>query len=200
MNILHLDSSPLMTHSVSRQLTAKLVSQLQQQNPDATLTYRDLAQNAPSHLSYSELGAAQQDPSEWSQTLRQDVETAKAILAEFLAADAIVVGAPMYNFSIPSQLKAWIDRISVAGTTFKYTETGPVGLLSGKTVYIVSSRGGLYGSANAMDHQEAYLKTVFQFLGLSDVQIIRAEGVNMGDSMRQQALQAAQQDIAAVAA
>jgi len=112
---------------------------------------------------------------------------------ELLASDVIVVGAPMYNFSVPSQLKAWIDRVAQAGRTFKYTETGPVGLAGGKKVIVASTRGGMYsaGPAAAMDFQEAYLKTVFGFFGITDVQFVRAERLAMGPDARAQALEAA---------
>ena len=114
--------------------------------------------------------------------------------------DVIVVGAPMYNFSIPSQLKAWIDRVAAAGRTFKYTENGPVGLAGGKTVVVASTRGGQYseGPTSAMDHQESYLKTVFAFLGITDVRFVRAERLSMGPDLRAQAMDAALAGIQAV--
>ena len=107
--------------------------------------------------------------------------------------DVIVVGAPLYNFSVPSQLKSWIDRIAQAGRTFTYTETGPKGLAGGKTVIVASTRGGVYSTSDwgrAAEHQESYLQTVFGFLGITDVRFVRAEGVAMGDVVRQQALAA----------
>jgi FMN-dependent NADH-azoreductase len=121
-----------------------------------------------------------------------------ALVEELLAADAIVIGAPMYNFSIPTQLKAWIDRIAQAGRTFRYTEKGPVGLASGKKVVIASSRGGRYaGTAleNALDHQEAYLRAVLGFLGITDVTVVRAEGTGMGPEAQAQALESARRHI-----
>jgi FMN-dependent NADH-azoreductase len=124
----------------------------------------------------------------------------EALVSQFLAADVIVVGAPLYNFSIPSQLKAWIDRIAQAGRTFKYTDKGPVGLAGGKTVIVASTRGGVYSTSdagNAMEHQESYLKTVFGFFGISDVRFVRAEGLAMGDAPKAQALAAAQAEILA---
>ncbi len=109
----------------------------------------------------------------------------------------IVIGAPMYNFTIPTQLKAWFDRVLQAGVTFKYTEQGPQGLVNDKKVYIASGRGGIYsqGEAQAMDHQESYLKQVLAFIGITDVTIIRAEGMNMGDEPRQQGFKEAEQEI-----
>ena len=135
--------------------------------------------------------------------VRSDVATGQLALEEFLASDIVVVGAPMYNLGIPSQLKAWIDRISVAGKTFRYGEHGPVGLCSGKKLVIASSRGGVYseGSPAAFfDHQETYLKSAFGLLGITDITFIRAEGVAMGPEARSVALAAAKKETAALAA
>jgi FMN-dependent NADH-azoreductase len=121
-------------------------------------------------------------------------------VSQCLAADVVVVAAPMYNFSIPSQLKAWIDRVAQAGRTFKYTEQGPVGLAGGKTVIVVSSRGGAYSANPALaflDHQESYLKTVFGFFGITDVRFVRAEGLAMGDAAKASAIASAEADIRA---
>jgi len=126
----------------------------------------------------------------------------EALVSQFLAADVIVVGAPLYNFSIPSQLKAWIDRIAQVGRTFKYTEKGPQGLAGGKTVIVASTRGGVYSTSEggrAMEHQESYLQTVFGFFGITDVRFVRAEGVAMGEAAKAQALAAAELEIRAVA-
>jgi FMN-dependent NADH-azoreductase len=115
-------------------------------------------------------------------------------LDEFLGADIIVIGAPMYNFTVPSQLKAWIDRILIAGRTFRYSETGPVGLAGGKRVIVGSSRGGLYAPGTpfeANDFQEKYLRAVFAFIGIEDVEIMRAEGLALGPEQRQAAIEAA---------
>src|SRR6201999_2591982 len=110
-----------------------------------------------------------------------------AMMQEFLAADVVVIGAPMYNFSVPSQLKAWIDRIAVAGRTFRYGANGPEGLAGGKKVVVISSRGGVYsaGPAAGCDHQESYLRSVFAFLGIDEIEFIRAEGLNMGADKRE---------------
>ena len=120
-----------------------------------------------------------------------------AILDQFLAADTVVIGAPMYNFSLPSQLKAWIDRIAVAGKTFRYTENGPEGLAKGKKVIVVSTRGGVYsaGPAAALDHQETYLSAVLGFLGVTDIEFLRAEGLNLGPDAKQAAISGAEATI-----
>jgi len=123
----------------------------------------------------------------------------EAILSEFLASEVVIVGAPMYNFNIPSQLKAWIDLICVAGKTFSYGADGPKGLCGGKKVIVVSSRGGLYGAgspAAAMDFQENYLKTVFGFLGITDITVVRAEGVAYGPDAAAAAIEGAKAEIA----
>jgi FMN-dependent NADH-azoreductase len=134
---------------------------------------------------------------------RKENELSEKLVSQFLAADVIVVGAPMYNFSVPSQLKAWIDRVAQAGRTFKYTEKGPVGLAAGKTVIVASSRGGMYSTnpaLAALDHQESYLKTVFGFFGITDVRFVRAEGVAMGEEAKKTALEAAEVAIKAALA
>lgn len=203
MNILHIDSSALGDASVSRQLTAGIVAQLRQGSPAATVTYRDLAVSPPDHLS-GELMKVVKFQSVDGLTPRQQQELAltNQLVEELLAANVVVIGAPMYNFSVPTQLKAWIDRVAQPGRTFRYTEKGPEGLAGGRKVIIASSRGGLYaGTAyeTAMDHQEAFLKAFLGFIGISDVQVIRAEGVAMGPEARDKALEAAQGEIVKLA-
>ena len=157
--------------SVSRGLTADIVDHYLAQNPDIEVTYYDLDTKPISYLSSSAF------------TDESEQKAGAKVMEDFLAADILVIGAPMYNFSIPAQLKAWIDRIAVAGKTFRYTENGPEGLVNGKKIIIASSRGGVYsGDLSVMDHQESYLKGVFGFLGVEadDIEIIRAEGVNLG--------------------
>lgn len=129
----------------------------------------------------------------------RDVTTSAAVLEEFLAADIVVVGAPMYNFTISSQLKAWIDRIAVAGKTFRYTANGPEGLAGDKKVVVVSTRGGFYGSDTplaAIDHQEPYLRAVFGFFGITNLEYIRAEGIAVSPEQREKAVQDAERQIA----
>lgn len=176
MNILHLDSSITGDQSVSRQLTSRIVESLRQSAPAATIAHRDLAKNPLPHLAFTADAAAAH----------------AASLDEFLEADVLVVGAPMYNFGIPSQLKAWIDSIAVAGKTFRYTENGPEGLAGGKRVIVASSRGGAYsdGPMSDFDFQEAYLRTVFRFIGIDDVEFVRAEGVGRAE-LRQAAIERA---------
>jgi len=199
MKLLHLDSSPLNGASVSRGLTRSIVDQVKREHPAINVTYRDLAAQPPAHLSADTLAARSLQPEQQTEAQRREAEVTETLLAEFLAADVVVVGAPMYNFSVPSQLKAWIDRVAQAGRTFQYTDKGPVGLAGNKRVIIASTRGGAYSDSDAgraMDFQEDYLRTVFGFLGITDVSVVRAEGVNVGPEVRARALQAAQAQIA----
>jgi FMN-dependent NADH-azoreductase len=202
MKLLHIDSSPLGTASVSRQLTAEIVAAWTSAHPDLAVTYRDLAQDPPDHLT-AELMQVVKFRNLDNLTPRQAAELAltDALVDELLDADVLVIGAPMYNFSVPTQLKAWIDRVAQAGRTFRYTESGPIGLAGGRKVIIASSRGGRYAGApfeTALDHQEAYLRAVLGFLGITDVTVIRAEGVAMGADARDAALAEARGAVAAL--
>ena len=200
MKLLHIDSSILGDNSVSRQLSAALVDAVRQQHPGLDVTQRDLAQNEIAHLSGEILGAAFTPEADWNDKQRAERALTDTLINEFMAADVVVIAAPMYNFSIPSQLKSWIDRIAAAGRTFKYTETGPVGLAGGKKVLIASSRGGVYSTdqGRAMDFQEDYLRTVLGFVGITDIEVVRAEAVNMGDDKRASAIFAAREAIKAL--
>ena len=193
MKLLHIDASILGANSASRQVSAKIVERLKAVTPSLEVTYRDLAAAPLAHLSGTHLAAAQGATPE-SAELQKDVAQSQAALDEFLAADVVVIGAPMYNFTIPSQLKAWIDRIAVNGKTFRYTEKGPEGLVGNKRVIIAISRGGFYGAgapAAAFEHLESYLRAVFAFLGITNPEIIVAEGLNVGPEQRAKAMQGA---------
>jgi FMN-dependent NADH-azoreductase len=204
MKLLHIDSSPLAGNSVSRQLTERVVAQWRATHPGTVVEYLDLATDAPSHLNGDSLGfRAGPNADGLTDAQRRENAISEKLVSQFLAADVVVVGAPMYNFSVPTQLKAWIDRVAQAGRTFTYTEKGPKGLAGGKTVIIASTRGGVYSSNPAMaglDHQESYLKTVFGFFGVTDIQFVRAEGVAMGEAAKAQALGDADVAIKAVVA
>ena len=199
MKLLHVDSSILGTNSVSRQLTAEVVAAWLKSHPDTTVEYLDLAVNAPNHFNADALaikGVAQAEPTE---AQRAENAVSEQLVRQFLASEVIVVGAPFYNFSIPTQLKAWIDRLAQQGRTFTYTEKGPIGLATGKTVIVASTRGGAFSTSEggqAMEHQESYLKVVFGFFGITDVRIVRAEGLAMGDAPKAAALSAARSDMA----
>lgn len=179
--ILHVDSSVTGENSVSRQLTSAIVGRLQATDPSAQVTYRDVAAAPLPHFVFG--------------GENESVE-------EFLAADTVVIGAPMYNFSVPSQLKAWIDQILVAGRTFKYTETGVVGLAGPKRIIVAISRGGFYGADTpmaAMEHLESYLRSVFAFIGL-EPEFVVAEGVQIGPDHRARAIEGALGHISRLAA
>ena len=190
MKLLHIDSSALGGHSVSRGLTAAIVAELVREQPGLQVSYRDLAAQPLPHWSPVADAA---DPA---------AILSSEVLEEFLAADVIVIGAPMYNFSVPSTLKAWIDRVAVAGKTFQYTANGPEGLAKGKRVIVASSRGGFYGqgsAAQSFDFQEPYLRAVLGFIGITDVEFVRAEGVNVSADHKTEALKTAQASIGVVA-
>ncbi|MFZ6049483.1 FMN-dependent NADH-azoreductase [Pseudomonas sp. CR3202] len=195
MKLLHLDSSILGDASASRQLSRAVINAWQAAEPAAKVTYRDLAGDALSHLSALSLVAGGTPAELRDAAQKHEAELGEATLNEFLAADAIVIGAPMYNFTIPSQLKAWIDRIAVAGKTFRYTENGPEGLAGGKKVVIVSTAGGIHaGQATGQAHED-YLKLVLNFLGVTDIEIVRAEGLAYGEEPRANAIKGANAQI-----
>ena len=184
MKLLHLDASALGANSVTRELTAAIVARWQDEVKDLQVEYRDLDANPVAHLTGATLGASDAEAA---------ADAAK-VMEQFLAADVIVIGAPMYNFSIPSTLKAWIDRIAVAGKTFRYTEAGPQGLAGGKRVIVASGRGGLH-AGQPTDFVEPYLRQVFGFLGISEVEFVRAEGVAYSPQHRTDAIAAARASI-----
>ena len=199
-----LDASPAGAASVSRELTSAIAAAITAQTPGAQRVYRDLAADAIRTWMRC-LAALRPDPNAApaNDRTREAAALNETLVQEFLAADVVVVGAPMYNFSVPTQLKAWIDRVAQAGRTFRYTANGPEGLAGGKRVVIVSSRGGKYAGQAfeaALDHQEAYLRAFFGFVGISDVTVVRAEGVAMGPESRAAAVAAALGQTDAVAA
>jgi FMN-dependent NADH-azoreductase len=177
--ILRVDSSITGDHSVSRQLTGRIVEQL-----GGEVIVRDLVADPLGHLTLGDLGP-------------------NPLLDEFLAADVVVVGAPMYNFTVPSQLKAWLDRIVVNGTTFRYTAEGkPEGLVTGKRVIVALSRGGFYGAelGNAeCEHLETYLRAIFGFIGIAP-EFVRADGVNLGPEVKAKAVEQALEEVERLAA
>jgi FMN-dependent NADH-azoreductase len=194
MKLLHIDSSVLGPHSVSRQVSAAVVARLREATPSLEIVYRDLTLTPLAHLSGPHLAAAQGAAPEAA--LQLDLAAGAAVMEEFLAADIVVLGAPMYNFTIPSQLKAWIDRIVVAGKTFKYGAQGAEGLAGNKRVIVAISRGGFYGAgtpAAVGEHLETYLRWVFGFIGVTNPTFISADGIQMGPEHREKALTGALQ-------
>ena len=197
MKILHLDSSVTGEKSVSRPLTQAAAEKLKTLHPDAEYIYRDLVKNTLRHYT-AVLRLYGDDVAQITEQQKAELATGKEILEEFLAADVVLLGAPMYNFGIPSQLKAWVDLICVAGKTFRYGASGPEGLCGGKRVLVISSRGGLYGPGSptqAYDHQEQYLRHVLGFLGVTDITVITAEGVAYGPDKAEAAIAAAKEKI-----
>lgn len=198
MQLLHIDSAITGAQSVSRQLTAQTVAAWQAQHPGTHVSYLDLAANAPAHFTSDAMAPRTGQTEGLSAAQQRENAISEQLVSQFLAADVVVIGAPLYNFGIPSQLKAWIDRIAQPGRTFHYTANGPEGLATGKTVIVVSSRGGVYSTSEggrAMEHQESYLQTVLGFFGVTDVRFVRAEGVAMGEDAKAAALAAAAQHI-----
>ena len=197
MKLLHVDSSTLGAASASRRLSAAVVAQWKMQNPDGEIVSRDLAADPLAHLGGEVLTMRGLNPSEPTPEVRHTLSMGVAALDEFLSAEIVVIGAPMYNLGIPSQLKAWIDRLAVAGKTFTYTEQGPRGLAGGKTLIIASSRGGFYGPRTPLaviDFQEKYLSAVFGFFGITDIRFLRAEGLNISPEDREQSIEMAERD------
>lgn len=187
MNILHLDSSITGENSASRALSAAIVNELTDADPAATVTYRDLVAQPLDHLTLPGFGTP---------------ESAE-VLSQFKAADVIVIGAPMYNFTIPTQLKAWVDRVLVAGETFRYTATGAVeGLAGDKTVIVAIARGGLYGEDSAqrsIEHAERYLTATLGFIGITP-QFVIAEGLKISEEARDAALASAHEAVRKIGA
>jgi len=201
--ILHIDSSPMGERSYSRKLGAKVLSELQSKYPGSTLKVRDLAANPLPHLSAQTVGAFFTPVEQRTAELNAAVADSDAAVAELKSANIVVIGAPMWNFGIPSSLKAWIDHVARSGLTFKFGANGPEGLLDPATkVIIVSSRGGVYsaGPMAALDFQEDYLRSVLGFLGLRDIAFVRTEGVNLGEEAANSAVQAAESHLAAALA
>jgi|SRR5216683_1676344 FMN-dependent NADH-azoreductase len=188
MKLLHIDSSILGEASASRQLSAAIVQAVTRAMPGVEIIRRDLDADPIPHLDGGLFAAALKG---------------SAVLDEFLDADIVVIGAPMYNFTIPSQLKAWLDRIVIVGKTVRYTEAGVQGLMGGKKVIIASSRGGLYGPGTpqqANDFQETYLRAILGFIGIDDIEIVRAEGLSLGPEQRAAAMRAALASVSAALA
>jgi FMN-dependent NADH-azoreductase len=201
MKLLHVDASILGAGSVSRQVSSAIVDNLVRANPGIEVTHRDLTAEPLPHLTPANLPGAH-PLSALAPDNSAERRASEAILDEFLAADIVVIGAPMYNFGVPSQLKAWIDRLLVPGKTFSYVEAGPVGLAGDKRVILAISRGGLYGPESptaSAEHAEAWLRTTFGFIGVTP-EVVIAEGIQRGTDVRAAAIDAALEHAVALAA
>lgn len=196
--VLIIESSARQQDSISRQLTQTFINQWQAAHPQDQITVRDLAVNPVPHLDINLLGGWMKPADQRSVVEQLSLERSNQLTDELLAADVLVMAAPMYNFAIPSTLKAWLDHVLRAGVTFKYTETGPQGLLSGKRAYVLTARGGIYAGSTA-DHQEPYLRQVMSFIGIHDVTFIHAEGMNLGGDFQEKGLNQANARLAQVA-
>lgn len=201
MQVLHIDSSILAGASESRALSAAIVSEIQRAHPDAKVIYRDVVAEAIPHLDGPIAAGFRPIHSDTpNSSVATEHARSQTLVNELLASDVIVIGVPMYNFSVASQLKSWIDRVVQPGRTFHYTDKGPVGLATGKRVFIASTRGGLYssGPATAMDFQEDYLVAVFSFMGITDLQFVRAENLSRGAEAKELSMHAAHAAVAEV--
>jgi len=177
MKLLHIDSSALGAQSVTRELSAAIVARWQDVVPDLTVEYRDLDAHPLPHLSGGSLAKAD----------AVEAADAERTTALFLDADVVVIGAPMYNFAIPSTLKAWLDRVIVAGKTFRYTESGPEGLAGNKRIIVAIGSGGIHAGTTG-DFVEPYLSHAFGFIGIRNVEFVRAEGVAYSPQHRTDAI------------
>lgn len=196
--VLIIESSARQQDSVSRQLTQQFISQWQAAHPADQITVRDLAINPVPHLDSTLLGGWMKPAEQRNEIEQLALERSNQLTDELVAADVLVLAAPMYNFAIPSTLKAWFDHVLRAGVTFKYGETGPQGLLIGRRAYVLTARGGIY-AGSSLDHQEPYLRQVLGFVGIHDVTFIHAEGLNMGGDFLEKGLNQAKAKLAQVA-
>lgn len=196
MQILRIDSSTNGDRSVSRQLTQSIIDHFMAANPGATLVSRDLATDPLPHINEVTTTAIRTPPETHSAEVAAAYPAERAVLDEFLASDVVVIGAPMYNFTIPSQLKAWLDRLGVPRVTFQYSEKGPEGLAGGRKVIIASTRGGEYENGTMAENQEGLLLTFLGFIGVDDVATIRVDKVGYGPDAIAAGLAAAKGEIA----
>lgn len=197
-NVLIIESSARQQDSFSRELTQQFISHWKTLHPVDRLTTRDLAVSPVPHLDADLLGGWMKPEAQRNAAEQASLQRSNELTDELLAADVLVLAAPMYNFAIPSTLKAWLDHVLRAGLTFKYTETGPQGLLTGKKAYVLTARGGIYAGSTA-DHQEPYLRQVLAFVGIHDVTFIHAEGMNLGGDFQEKGLNQAKARLSDVA-
>jgi len=199
MTLLQINASIFSNHGQSTRLADEFVAAWRASNPGAKVIVRNLAEETVPHLDAERFGAFLAKPGERSVDQQAVVEYSDALIDELKRADVLVLGLPMYNFGVPSTLKAYIDHIARAGATFKYTEKGPVGLLTGKKAYVFATRGGLY-AGTPLDTQTAYVRDMLRFLGIDDVEFVYAEGLAIGAERKAVALSQAQRAIERLAA
>ena len=196
MQILRIDSATTGEASVSRKLTDLIAAHFREKYPDATWVERDFATDPLPHIDGARTGAIRRPREAHDADMQAAFPAERAVLDEFLASDIVILGVPMYNFSVPSSIKAWIDRLGVPGVTFSYSEAGPEGLAGGRRVIVASSRGGAYEMGGAAEHQETYLRDFFAFIGIDNVEFVRAEKTGFGPEAVEQALATAREQIA----
>lgn len=196
MKILHIDSATTGENSVSRELTKAALDHFTAKHPDAEVTSLDFDTDPLPHLTAATTGAIRLPAEAHTPEMAAAFPAERAVLDQFLASDIVILGVPMYNFTIPSSIKAWLDRLGVPGVTFSYSEAGPKGLAGGRRVIVVSSRGGEYAFDGPMEHQETYLRDMFGFIGIDDVEFIRAEKIGYGPDVRAAAIADAKAEIA----
>ncbi|WP_298601005.1 FMN-dependent NADH-azoreductase [Zoogloea sp.] len=197
--LLKINASLFSANGQSSQLTERFVAAWQASHPGTQVIERDLAANPVPHMDGARFMAFLAKPEERSAEQQAVVDFSDALIAELRAADAIVIGLPMYNFGIPSQLKAYFDHIARAGVSFRYTANGPEGLITGKKAYILAARGGIY-AGTPKDSQTTYVRDFLGFIGITDVEFVYAEGLNMGDESKTAALAKAHQSLATLTA
>ena len=196
--ILVIESSARQQGSVSRQLTEQFIAQWRHAHPADEVQVRDLASEPVPHLDADLLGGWMKPAEQQTVAEQQALQRSDLLTEELLAADVLVLAAPMYNFAIPSTLKAWLDHVLRAGKTFKYSETGPQGLLTGKRAFVLTARGGIY-AGGSLDHQEPYLRQALGFIGIHQVDFVHAEGLNLGADSMEKGLGKAREQLARVA-
>lgn len=196
MQILKIDSSTSGPASVSRELTEAAVEHFRAKHPEAKVVYRDLATDPLPHMDEVATGALRAPPEMQTEEMKAAVPAEREVFDEFTSSEIVVIGAPMYNFSVPSQLKAWLDRLAIPGLSFSYSEAGPQGLAGGRRVIVVSAQGGMYEAGDPAEHQESMLKVFFALIGIPDIEIIRANKTGFGPEMREAAIAEAKAEIA----
>ncbi|MEQ1440600.1 NAD(P)H-dependent oxidoreductase [Fontimonas sp. SYSU GA230001] len=197
--LLQINTSLFAENGQSSKLTQEFVQSWLARHPDGRVVVRDLAKAPLPHLDAARFGAFLAKPEERTPAQQAVIAESDALIDEIRRADVIVLGLPLYNFGVPSQLKAWIDHVARAGVSFRYTANGPEGLLGGRKLYVFAARGGRYQGTPA-DTQTGYVRTFFNFIGIDDIEFVYAEGLNMGDESRRHALDAAAAQIERLAA
>ena len=191
MNILHVTSSARGNASYSNRVAAQVIDEISGRSPGATVVLRDLVREPLPHIDEDFVAATRSPAGPQTERQRAQLAQSDVLVDELVASDVVVIAAPMINFTIPSNLKTWIDYVARAGRTFSYSEKGPQGLVTGKQVILVAARGGIYAENNALDFQVPYLKSVLSFLGMTDVEVIEVEGTAYGPEAAEKAVAAA---------